>query len=216
MILINRVRRGGLGLLGVALAVLSAGCAPRITLNTPTPDLPSSILPAAGEPTTLPVAGNSTSTPAATADYATAANVVVEPRVRPLLEAVNIRRGPDTGYEIAGTLAGNATARVLARDATATWLNIMTDGGLVGWVAANVVEFVSGSLEMVSIATPEPPTSTATSVPPPPPAPPPPADKPTAGPTNNPLPTATPMATTSLPMTKVPTPNPVDTPNPYP
>lgn len=214
MIRNDRWRRVGGGMVGIALALLSAGCSPRITLNTPTAD-PSSIpLPAVGESTTLPVAGEATSTPAATADYATAVNVVAEPRVRPLVEAVNIRRGPDTGYEIVGVLSAGATARVLARDEAATWLNIVTDRGLVGWVAANVVEFVSGSLEMVAIATPEPPTATATNAPPPPP----PADKPPAGPTNNPLPTATPMATTSPPMTKVPTPNPepTNTPNPYP
>ncbi|MEZ4540964.1 MAG: SH3 domain-containing protein [Chloroflexota bacterium] len=212
-----QVRCVGVGLLGMALAVLSAGCAPRITLNTPTPDPPSSILPVADGPTTLPVAGNSTSTPAATVDYAAAVNVVAEVRVRPLVDAVNIRRGPDTSYEIAGVLAGDATARVLSRDATATWLSIVTDGGLVGWVATNVVEFVSGSLEMLAIATSEPPTATATALPPPPP---PPADKPSAGPTINPLPSPTtaPTETLGLPMTKVPTPDPAptDTPNPYP
>lgn len=210
-------------LISLALpAFLAGGCFPA---RPPSPAGRSAVtaLPSpVSEPAVTPgvALARPTSTLAATVAGVAAGQEAAEVRVRPLPAAVNIRRGPGTAYEIVGILQNNATAVVLARDGTGSWFNVVTDVGLNGWVAVNVVEVVSGEAVRVEIAATEPaappagnaqvepldPTPTIASVVQPGSKP------PKATPTTNPAMTAPPSP---YPGPTVPPP-PSETPNPYP
>lgn len=150
-------------IIGFLVVGLGAGCGPRITLLTTTPEAAPDSAPAPGTPIPAGVGaadapvGVPSSTPVASVDYQSvgvASNA--EARVGPRSKAVNIRRGPGTTYEIIGAINVGKTARALFRDATSQWINIMTDDGLVGWVATDLVIFVSGSIDQLMVATVEP------------------------------------------------------------
>lgn len=93
-----------------------------------------------------------TSTLAAPANKISTAQEEPNILVNPLSAAVNIRRGPGITYEIVGVLNKNATAKVLARDETGSWYNIIANNGLKGWVAANLVQVTSGQAAQIVVA----------------------------------------------------------------
>jgi len=193
---------GWITIIGFLVVGIGAGCGPRITLLTTTPEAAPDSAPAPGTPIPAGVGaagapvGVPSSTPVASVDYQSvgvASNA--EARVGPRSKAVNIRRGPGTTYEIIGAINVGKTARALFRDATSQWINIMTDDGLVGWVATDLVIFVSGSIDQLMVATVEPvsPGVVATTEPPDEDAP---EDEPSGG-----TPTPPPL---ELAITKVP------------
>jgi len=202
---------GRITIIGFLVIGIGASCGPRITLLTPTPG-PAAVAPAAevvdavGAPVEIP-----SSTPIASVDYqsveATPNDGVV--RVGPRSTAVNIRRGPATTYEVIGVIGVGETARVLFRDATSMWFNVVTDGGIAGWVAADLVVFVSGSADRLMVATVEPAAPIATVESPPDEDAP--EDEP---PVKAPTPPTPPTETPGLAITKEPPPGSGSTPSP--
>lgn len=75
-----------------------------------------------------------------------------EARARPLTAVINVRSGPGTSFGIVGVLKREETAAVLARTQAADWYLVRKDNGLMGWVAANVVEFVLGERGAIGVA----------------------------------------------------------------
>jgi hypothetical protein len=159
------------------------------------------------------------STPTGQLETPTSEVLTSEAKVRPLLSTINIRKGPGTSFDIIGFLSDDVDTTVLAKDRTSTWYNILTESGVRGWVAANVVEIVAGESSLIEVAATIPtlPTQTYTptratvltatpdSVPGP--------SKPSNTPTVNPVPTDNPLPT-DYPYPAPPTVPP--TVNPYP
>lgn len=160
--------------------------------------------------TLAPTGVRSTSTLAAEVDAA--------PRVRPLLAAINVRGGPGTSFETIATLRREETAAVLGRDQSGDWYLVVTDSGLSGWVAANLVELVAGDAAGIALAAtiPAPPTAppgvSASPVPTIPTAPPADDQPPVARPSRTPTPNPAPSPTSAPPPTDESPP----TVNPYP
>jgi hypothetical protein len=177
----------------------------------------------AAGPTPPPATLQPTPTLSAPADAAGEPEVI---RARPLTSAINIRLGPGVSFEAIGVLRRGETAGVVARDGAGDWYLIRTDGGLLGWVAASVVELVSGdptallaigvaaTIPALPTATASPtafaPAATATTEPPGDDEPPPP---PTRAPTAEPTAPIPPPPTEPPPTPIIP---PTETPNPYP
>jgi len=79
---------------------------------------------------------------------------------------VNIRIGPSTAYNIAGTFNAGSTAPVIGRLADNSWYQINANG-VVGWVSAGVV-VIGGQCGNVPVVPPPPPpgvTASATFTP---------------------------------------------------
>lgn len=84
------------------------------------------------------------------------------------VEGLNLRSGPGTIYQPPiGNLPAGLQLRPLARDSSATWIQVQAPGNVTGWVSAGVQYVTCG----VNIATlpvgviPAPPTATATPLP---------------------------------------------------
>ncbi len=73
--------------------------------------------------------------------------------------AVNVRRGPGTQYDVIGVLQPPDEARVIGRNADASWLAIAYQDG-TGWVSAGVVEIVGDPRRAPLAEAPAPPTAT--------------------------------------------------------
>jgi hypothetical protein len=65
-------------------------------------------------------------------------------------EAIRIREGPDTDYEVIGGLAPGACITILERNADSSWVYIETADNFTGWVAAWLLT-VEGDLSQVSV-----------------------------------------------------------------
>jgi serine/threonine-protein kinase len=134
--------------------------------------------------------------------------------------SINFRTGPGTAYRTVSEkpfLSSGEVLVVLARTENGRWLNVETEEGVRGWVAASVVELLHPeTIEEIPVAATIPvaptPTRTPTSTPPPRPTntPVPPT------PTNTRLPTPTPTNTPLPPVTPTPTNSPVPPPTPTP
>lgn len=59
-------------------------------------------------------------------------------------DALNIRSGPGTGFDVVGRMRYQAQAAVLARNASSTWWMIDYDG-VVGWVSARIGRIEPGA-----------------------------------------------------------------------
>jgi hypothetical protein len=136
-----------------------------------------------------------------------------------LLAAINVRGGPGTSFETIATLRREETAAVLGRDdQSGDWYLVVTDSGLSGWVAANLVELVAGDAAGIALAAtiPAPPTAppgvSASPVPTIPTAPPADDQPPVARPSRTPTPNPAPSPTSAPPPTDESPP----TVNPYP
>jgi len=81
------------------------------------------------------------------------------PQVRVLLNAVNIRAGPGTNYEVIGLAEKDSLLTVLATDNQRGWYLVRLDDGRLGWVGNTVVEPIN-SLQEVKIAATIPPLPT--------------------------------------------------------
>ncbi|MCL4805130.1 MAG: hypothetical protein KJ046_12590 [Anaerolineae bacterium] len=229
-------RIGQIGLLIVLIALwgMTAGCSSGRRAPAPMTGPALVITPPAGAApsTDIATAERPTSTAAATAVVGARPAATDGARVRPRSNSINIRRGPGTQFEIAGLLRQDETALVLGRDAASTWFNIITDAGLAGWVAANVVEFEAGAADALDVVTtrsavPAATSAAATATAAPPPVeddepPQPPGSTITATATANPALTSTPNPNAppwSSPTPVEPYPPPTETPDasyPYP
>ncbi len=77
------------------------------------------------------------------------------------LQNANLRGGPDTTYEIVGSLNAGDQADVVGRDASGNWL-VVQAGGKQGWIARALVAF-SGDVNALSVvAAPPTPRPVAT------------------------------------------------------
>ena len=65
-------------------------------------------------------------------------------------EVIRIRRGPGTEYEVIGGLAPKACITILGRDGDATWVYIVTNDNITGWVASSLLT-VEGNVDNVSL-----------------------------------------------------------------
>lgn len=111
--------------------------------------------PTREQPTPTPIPAE----PAVTDDIA----IVVTDRL-------NVRRGPGTNYERVGAVEQGDALEILGRNADCSWLNIVTEDGLEGWVSASA-QYVSfgarcDSLPLATIPDPPTPAPTATPIPP--------------------------------------------------
>lgn len=139
-----------------------------------------------------------------------------------------LRNGPGTEFAILGTLPSGAVVSVIGRNEDSTWLQIVPQSGVPGWVPADVVE-IAGDVSQLAVGAPgrgpsvavptqppifdEPPVIPTRIIPeeeegplppevPPPPTRPPPTRPPT--PTSPPAPTVPPPTPTPVPPTPTP------------
>lgn len=149
--------------------------------------------------------GSSTSTPTVQIIFTNTPEPTPTPAPYALVitfESVNLRDGPGTVYGTVGILYRDDTVVVLARDTRDTWYNVVTEDGVLGWIAKSVTTPLDAAQTAViplAATIPAPPTATHTPIvrptatpsatPPPPPTRTPP---PTATPTQPPTPTWTP------------------------
>jgi uncharacterized protein YgiM (DUF1202 family) len=79
-----------------------------------------------------------------------------DPQVKPISNAIFIRSGPGEEFEQIALLYEDETAVVVSSDEFGNWFEIRTEDGQEGWVAASVVELVSGRLAAQTAASPTP------------------------------------------------------------
>ncbi|NUQ39424.1 MAG: SH3 domain-containing protein [Caldilineales bacterium] len=128
---------------------------------TDTPIPPPTDTPAAPPPTDTPAAPPPTATPAA-------------PQIRVSASVVNLRSGPGTNYSQVGQARGGQQFPILARNQTASWVQLETSNGAKAWVINDSRwTQVVGDVNSVAVA----------------------ADIPTPPPTARPRPTNTPAPT---------------------
>jgi len=80
---------------------------------------------------------------------------------------LNVRRGPDTNYPVAGQLKENDVVEISGKNADSSWLQIVYPAGTIGrgWISASYAQ-VRGSPAFIPVVeTPPPPTPTPASSP---------------------------------------------------
>lgn len=81
------------------------------------------------------------------------------------LDAINVRGGPGTNYNVVGALQSGESAAVTAKNQTGDWWEVLLSSGQTGWVFGQLVR-ASGTEEIAVAANiPAPPPPTATPVP---------------------------------------------------
>ncbi len=134
----------------VGLALLTAGCAP--------PTIPDSPAAALASPFPTPVAAASSTA----SILPTAASTKPSPTPEPIMVSavkgnVYIRRGPDLAFDPVSVLMDGQSARALARDVLAKWVQIQIPGGgqRTGWVSVQT-HFVAltGNIKQLPEVTP--------------------------------------------------------------
>jgi hypothetical protein len=76
-----------------------------------------------------------------------------EPQVRVVPNAINVRAGPGTGFEILAHLYKDDTVRVLGRSDDGSWYLIAFSDGREGWVGASVVELITEGTDELRLGT---------------------------------------------------------------
>lgn len=115
--------------------------------SEPTPTAESETRPAPTEEATAAVSPSptkATTTPTLRATAPPAESSA--PQVKPISNAIFIRSGPGDGFEQTALLHEDETAEVVSTDEHGDWYEIRTEDGEAGWVAASVVELVSGQI----------------------------------------------------------------------
>jgi uncharacterized protein YraI len=116
------------------------------------------------------IAGSVTPTFTATATFTPTATVAISPTpCTPLVSAnvvANIRSGPDTAYDIVGTLQLGQTAKISGRNDLNTWWNIEypVGSGRFAWIAGSVVTASCLPATVQVVAAPPLPTAPPTEV----------------------------------------------------
>jgi uncharacterized protein YraI len=72
----------------------------------------------------------------------------------------SLHNGPGTGYPILGTLPSGAIVKVIGRSDDSTWLQVVSQVGITGWLPAAVVE-VNGDIAQLAVGAPGPGPSIA-------------------------------------------------------
>jgi hypothetical protein len=113
-----------------------------------TPTVTATVLMATDVPTQQP---SETPAPSSTPQPTTASQV----RASILNLGVNVRSGPGTSFNVVAGLVQNDMAVVVGRNSDSTWLEIVTQKGVKGWVFASVVS-ITGATNGLPVVTPEP------------------------------------------------------------
>lgn len=187
------IRLGWAGMVGLALAL--SACTIRIEPAPPAPSptaesrltAPTELPPATATPLTpvtatplppatatpLPPATATPLTPATETPLPPATATPARPMVTSLVQ-VNVRSGPEAGYERLGQLPPGATAGVSGRNEAGTWWQIEFPATGVGWVKADFVQAQNvEAVPVVIVALPTPVPATPTPAIPPTPTTPP-------------------------------------------
>lgn len=117
---------------------------PVLPIDTMTPSSPTPTFTAT--PTDTP-----TSTPADTPIPTRAAGSV---QVQALQDGMFVYAGPDSGQPHMGVLRLREAADVIGKTQQGEWLEVITSRGIEGWIDPQFVEFVTGSLDHVSVTWP--------------------------------------------------------------
>lgn len=113
--------------------------------------------------TTAPVSDLASAPAAAPAATATTAPVAAQLTVA---ELVNLREGPGTEYNLAGSLSPNESASIVAKDSSGQWWQIRTANGGLAWLYSPLAS-TTGDTSLVALAAdiPTPPPATPTTAP---------------------------------------------------
>jgi serine/threonine protein kinase/formylglycine-generating enzyme required for sulfatase activity len=167
---------GGLVLLAVVGGVLLAGRGSRAT-PTPAPVAVEATTPAATDapaatpapptayptytpyPTHTPVLTDTPILPTATPTRQPTPTPTPKPVAVVQGEALNVRGGPGTEYDVLGQVRQNDELEIVARTEKGDWLQVRLSDGKEGWVLARLVE-VSGEVMGIPVAAVIPPTPT--------------------------------------------------------
>ncbi len=152
-----------------ASPVATATPIPTATAPSPATAAPTSLL-AAATPTPAAAAASPTASPTSTAPPTATPTPTpaVTPTVTPTagaplavveLDPLNLRAGPDTVFELVTVLRAGDALTVLGKSADAGWLQVRTEDGKAGWVAAAYVTLAT-PLERVAVVA-APPTPAA-------------------------------------------------------
>lgn len=119
------------------------------------------------EPTATPVPLTDTPIPepTSTAPIETPILEVGSPIVTASENDINIRSGPDTNYDVIGTLPIGESLEIIGRNADSSWWQVSTPNG-IGWIFANVATAsnVNDTIPIVESSSPHvPPTATEVS-----------------------------------------------------
>lgn len=99
---------------------------------------------------------------------ATAAPPTATPELEPLaraLDAINIRGGPGTNYNVVGAIQNGEEMVVTAKNQTGDWWQVLLNSGQTGWVFGQLVNTSNVDTVAVTDNIPAPPPPTATPVP---------------------------------------------------
>jgi hypothetical protein len=173
------MRRNMIGLAVLALAlILIAGCAglgqkatPVPPTKTPKPTFTSTpnatptqvVFPTATQPP-----ATATQPPTATTEPSPAPTATAVAQKFSATQTVNVRRGPGTNYQLAGTIDAGSSFDITGKNSGGDWLQFNYNGQ-PGWVSAGLVSVTAdlGAVQVAQNIPAPPPTSR-----PPPPAPP--------------------------------------------
>ncbi len=109
-----------------------------------------------------------TLTPTNTPTFTPSPTIEVPPEVRIILSSVSLRSGPSTQYDILRFLLEGDVVQVIGRNSEGTWINVVTEDNLAGWLSISVAAPEDGTdLDAVPTAAtiPAVPTATNTSIP---------------------------------------------------
>ncbi|MCL4505212.1 MAG: SH3 domain-containing protein [Chloroflexi bacterium] len=129
--------------------------------------VPTNPAPTAAAPTAIPLSNTipltnavATAAPGTTLVALTATATLTGPGLTIVNDAINIRSGPGTTYDLVGQLAKGATAAVRGKSADGTWWQIdypSAPGGL-GWVFGELVQANTAAADAPVVNVPPPPT----------------------------------------------------------
>jgi Bacterial SH3 domain len=132
--------------------------APTATALPPTvPPATVESIPTRVTPSPLPPSPTGTTRPTRTPIPTPSITPTPAPDAVVTADALNLRGGPDTVYSRLGTLRKGAPLTVTARSKAGDWLEVTTQGGENGWVAAAYVE-LNLPVESIPLAAEVPPT----------------------------------------------------------
>jgi SH3-like domain-containing protein len=114
-------------------------------------------------PVALPITLTATLTATQVAAQAEAPTTAPQPPAPELVvtgDAVNVRSGPDTTYEIAGAAARDQVFAVTGRNAAGDWWQICCIDGQPGWIFGELAQVQQGEAVAVVADLPAPPATT--------------------------------------------------------
>jgi hypothetical protein len=128
-----------------AAAVALTSCGPEATPVPPTETPTNTATP-------IPTKTN-TPTPSKTPTRTSTATPMPDAIVK---SSANVRFGPSVNTRVVGSLKANDHVTVLGRNDDGSWLRIMQEGGVNGWIKATLVNLEYGSINDFGVVTPLP------------------------------------------------------------